>query len=120
MAKRSITIGCLVSRLLRAPAIAGVCPGKTLTNLSASARIRCFEQLAAKPDDWLVAGNDTAPAHWRRLILGAGGHDGLVARLADLMEKDRRAAAPDRFRSPDADLAALLGAYSRVIGVKAR
>ncbi|RWA98216.1 MAG: hypothetical protein EOQ33_28435 [Mesorhizobium sp.] len=120
MAKGSTMIGSLVSRLLRAPVVAGVGSGKTLTNLSAAARIRCFEQLAAKPYDWLVAGNDTAAAHWRRLILDAGGHDGLVARLADFMEKDRTSATPERFRLPDADLPALLEAYLRVIGVKAR
>nr|WP_287140918.1 TniQ family protein [Mesorhizobium sp.] len=118
MAKGSTMIGSLVSRLLRAPVVAGVGSGKTLTNLSAAARIRCFEQLAAKPYDWLVAGNDTAAAHWRHLILDAGGHDGLVARLADFMEKDRRSATPERFRLPDADLPALLEAYLRVMALR--
>jgi hypothetical protein len=43
VAKGSPTIGGLVSRLLRAPVAADLTSEKTLTNLSTSARIRCFE-----------------------------------------------------------------------------
>jgi Zn ribbon nucleic-acid-binding protein len=38
-----------VSRVLRMPVAAEVRSGRTLTNLSTAARIRCFEALAAKP-----------------------------------------------------------------------
>ena len=120
MAKGSIMMGGLVSRLLRAPVLAGVASGKTLTNLSASARILCFEHLAAKPNDWLVADEDSAATHWRRLVLDAGGHDGLIGRLADLMDKHQRSPRSVRLPRPGADLPALLSAYARVIGVEAK
>jgi hypothetical protein len=100
----------LFSRLLRAPMVAGVRSARMLTNLSSSARIRCFERLADKPDDWLVAGDDTAAAHWRRRILVAGGHSRLIARLADVMERHHGSFSLGR--APDADLAKLLEAYA--------
>jgi hypothetical protein len=54
-------------------------------SLSTFARIRCFEELAAKPNDWLAVGDNPAAAR-RRLLIAAGGHDGLISRLADFME----------------------------------
>ncbi|RVC84037.1 hypothetical protein EN745_00385 [Mesorhizobium sp. M4A.F.Ca.ET.022.05.2.1] len=113
MAKGSTTIGDLTSRLLRAPIIAGVSLGKTLTNLSTSSRIRCFEWLADKHVSWLTEDEDDAVARRRRLVLAAGGHDRLIAHFADFMDKHQ--ASPRSVRSPStgADLAALLEAYSR-------
>ncbi|MFI0849582.1 hypothetical protein [Mesorhizobium sp. IMUNJ 23232] len=86
-AKESPPINGLVLHLLRTPLVAGVSLGTTLTNLSAFARIRCFESLAAKPDDWLAGDKDATIAHRRRLILAAGGHDRLIARFTNLLEK---------------------------------
>lgn len=120
MARGWLKKGSLVSRLLRAPIVAGIASGKTLTNLSTSARIRCLERLTAKPDDWLAAGENVVAARWRRLILAAGDHDGLIARFADLMEKHQRSPRSVRAPQPGADLPALLKAYARVIGVEAR
>ncbi|PAQ04276.1 TniQ family protein (plasmid) [Mesorhizobium mediterraneum] len=113
MAKGSMTIGDLTSRLLGAPVIAGVSLGKTLTNLSTSSRIRCFEWLADKPVGWLTADEDDAVARRRRLVLAAGGHDRLIAHFSDFM--DTHQGSPRSVRSPPtgADLAALLAAYSR-------
>ncbi|MER8604864.1 TniQ family protein [Mesorhizobium sp. M1233] len=84
-AKGSTTIGDLTSRLLRAPVIAGVSLGKTLTNLSTSSRIRCFEWLAVRPAGWLTADQDDAVVGRRRSILAAGRHDRLIAHLGDFM-----------------------------------
>ncbi|MER8802279.1 hypothetical protein [Mesorhizobium sp. M0998] len=92
MAKGSMMIGDLTSRLLGAPVVAGVSLGKTLTNLSTSSRIRCFEWLADKPVSWLMTDEDDAVARRRRHVLAAGGHDRLIAHFSDFMDsiKDRR------------------------------
>ncbi|MER9889115.1 TniQ family protein [Mesorhizobium sp. M0114] len=115
VAKGSPPINGLVSRLLRAPVVADVTSAKTLTNLSTSARIRCFESLAAKPDDWLAADEDTTITHRRRLILAAGGHDRLIARFTDLLEKQQDSLRPKRSSPPSTDLPALLTAYARIM-----
>jgi hypothetical protein len=86
-AKGRLKKGCLVSRLLRAPTVADVQSAKTLTSLSTSARLRYFKRLAAKPDDWLAAGEDTTTAYWRRLILAAADHHGLISSFADFHGK---------------------------------
>lgn len=75
-----------VSRVLRTPIAAEVRSGRTLTNLSTAARIRCFEALAAKPRDWLVNDMDGADAYRRRMIVAAGGHDALIAQFANFLE----------------------------------
>ncbi|WP_287331914.1 TniQ family protein [Mesorhizobium sp.] len=113
MAKGSMMIGDLTSRLLGAPVVAGVSLGKTLTNLSTSSRIRCFEWLADKPVSWLMTDEDDAVARRRRLVLAAGGHDRLIPHFSDFMDKHQ--GSPMSVRSPPtgADLAALLEAYSR-------
>ncbi|NGO55453.1 hypothetical protein G6N73_31160 [Mesorhizobium camelthorni] len=115
VAKGSPPINGLVSRLLRAPVAADVTSAKTLTNLSTSARIRCFESLAAKPDDWLAADKDATIAHRRRLILAAGGHDRLIARFTDLLEKHQDSLRPKRSSPPGTDLPVLLTAYARIM-----
>ncbi|MER9048275.1 TniQ family protein [Mesorhizobium sp. M0923] len=106
----------LVPRLLRAPKAIDAGPAKSLTSLSTSARIRCFELLAAGPLDWLVAGQDAVAAHRRRSILAAGGHDGLIAGLADFLAKHQKRPRSDRPTQPSAGLADLLTAYLRVAG----
>lgn len=56
----SARTSAVVSRVLRMPIAAEVRSGRTLTNLSTAARIRCFEALAAIPPGWLVNGIDSA------------------------------------------------------------
>ncbi|WP_287331954.1 TniQ family protein [Mesorhizobium sp.] len=110
---KGLMIGDLTSRLLRTPVVAGVSLGKTLTILSTSSRIRCFEWLADKHVSWLTADEDDAVARRRRLLLAAGGHDRLIAHFADFMDKHQGSPRPMRSSSPSADLGALLEAYSR-------
>lgn len=110
-----------VSRMLRMPVAADVCSGRTLTNLSTAARIRCFEALAAKPPDWLVKDTNSADAYRRWMILAAGGHETLISRFADFLETHQR--SPRRKRSPPAaNRSALFAAYFRIMqpgGVRA-
>ena len=106
-----------VSRVLRTPIAAEVRSGRTLTNLSTAARIRCFEALAAKPPDWLVNDMDTVDAYRRRTIVAAGGHDALISRFADFLDEHQaRPRSSRRPIPPSADLADLLTAYVRVAG----
>lgn len=115
-AKGSAATGDVISRVLRAPAVADIASARTLTNLSTSARIRCFERLAAKPLDWLVADKDAAVAHRRWMILATGGHDELIACFTNFLDKHQtrpRSGCPTR---PCADFADLLTAYLRVAG----
>ena len=103
-----------VSRVLRMPVAAEVRSGRTLTNLSAAARIRCFDALAAKPSDWLVSDMEDADAYRRRMIMAAGGHDALIVRFADFLETHQ--GSPRRKRPPPAaDRSALFAAYFRVM-----
>ncbi|MCO5066945.1 MAG: TniQ family protein [Rhizobiaceae bacterium] len=103
-----------VSRVLRTPVAADVRSGRTLTNLSSAARIRCFEALAAKPPDWLVNGMDGADTFRRWMIVAAGGHETMIARFADFLETHR--SSPRRKRPPPAaDRSALFAAYSRIM-----
>ncbi len=110
-----------VSRVLSMPVAADVRSGRTLTNLSTAARIRCFEALAAKPPDWLVNDMDSAGAYRRWMIVAAGGHEALIARFADFLETHQR--APRRKRSPPAaNRSGLFAAYFRIMqpgGVRA-
>ncbi|RWL90976.1 MAG: hypothetical protein EOR68_29605 [Mesorhizobium sp.] len=116
MAKRSPGVGSLISRLLRAPVVADIASAKTLTNLSTSARIRSFEQLAVTSHVWLITDKDADVTHRRRVILAAGGHQALIARFANFLEKHQGPPGPERAPAWDADLAALLKAYSRATG----
>jgi hypothetical protein len=110
-----------VFRVLSMPAAADVRSGRTLTNLSTAARIRCFDALAAKPPDWLVNDTNSADAYRRWMIVAAGGHEALISRFADFLEAHQR--SPRRKRSPPAaDRLALFAAYFRVMrpgGVRA-
>ncbi|MCH2396436.1 MULTISPECIES: TniQ family protein [Alphaproteobacteria] len=97
--------------LQRLPAIAGLAPTSTLSGLSASARRRCFEQLAHTPCTWLTAGDDGVVVHWRRLILAAGGTGALMGQLAKALERGGHLQASPPRSAPKADLPALLAAY---------
>jgi hypothetical protein len=113
-ARGSSKTGDAVSRVLRTPVAADVRSGRTLTNLSTAARIRCFETLAAKPPNWLVKDMDSADAYRRWMIVVAGGHDALIVRLADFLE--RHQGSPRRkLPLPAADRSALFAAYFRVM-----
>lgn len=103
-----------VSRVLSMPVAAEVRSGRTPTNLSTAARIRCFEALAAKSPDWLVNDMDSAGAYRRWMIVAAGGHDALIARFANFLETHQ--GSPRRKRSPPAaDRSALFAAYFRIM-----
>ncbi|WP_236016160.1 TniQ family protein [Brucella endophytica] len=66
LAKGSPTITDLISRLLRAPAVARAPSTNILTGLSTSARIRCFELLADKSAIWAAADTTAAVMHARQ------------------------------------------------------
>ncbi|WP_011578833.1 MULTISPECIES: TniQ family protein [Chelativorans] len=109
-AKGSAKSSDAVSRVLRTPVAADVRWGRTLTNLSSAARIRCFEALAAKPSDWLVNDMEGAGACRRWMIVAAGSHEELIERFADFLETHQ--GSPRRKRSPPAvDRTALFAAY---------
>ncbi|AOO85098.1 TniQ family protein [Bosea vaviloviae] len=114
LAKRPASVGDLISRLLGAPVAADLTSAKSLTNLSASMRIRCFERLASDPHDWLITDKDVGAAYWRRMILAAGGHQELIARFADALEKQQGSPRPKRSPPEGADLSSLLEAYWRM------
>lgn len=109
----------LIRRLLNTHE--GIHSTPNLTDLSAAARARCIAYAAKHEDDWLTAGDESAAAQWRCLILAAEGHGPLIERLTDCLAKRRELkelrelqaktiAQPQRM-----ELAALLGAYARVM-----
>ena len=92
IAKGSPAIHEWVARLLRIPDVVGLGSGRPLANLPASARIRCFEQLAHKADDGGVVAADRAVPRRCRMAPAAGGRDGLIARfgMSSTSVRDRR------------------------------
>lgn len=120
IAKSSSTIHEWVARLLRAPDVAGVGSVRPLANLPVSSRIRCFELLAQRADNALIAAGDAAVGRRRRATLAAGGRDGLITRFADFIDERQRAPRFARAQPPGLDLAALLAAYARAVGDGAR
>nr|WP_244646382.1 TniQ family protein [Bradyrhizobium campsiandrae] len=116
IAKSSSTIHEWVARLLRAPDVAGVGSGRPLANLPASMRIRCFELLAQRAENGLIAAGDAAVGRHRRVTLAAGGRDGLIARFVDFIDERKGARRFARARPPGLDLATLLAAYARAVG----
>ncbi|MFF2323960.1 TniQ family protein [Agrobacterium sp. NPDC058088] len=72
------TIGKLVQRVLQVPLLAGTTGAKTLTNLSTSARIRCFEQLSIQPRHWTQNDIKAAIADWRKMKLAGDGNQNIV------------------------------------------
>ncbi|MCS3695074.1 TniQ family protein [Bradyrhizobium elkanii] len=116
IAKSSSAIHGWVARLLRVPVVVGIGSGRPLTSLPASARIRCFEQLAQRADDRRVVASDRAVPRRCRIAPTAGGRDGLITRFADFLDVHQSSPRFARAPSPGADLAALLAAYARVVG----
>ena len=116
IAKRSPTIHEWVARLLRVPVVAGVGSGRPLANLSASARIRCFERLAQRADEVPVAASNRR----HRPTLAAGGSDGLIRRFVDFVDQHQGWPQSARAQPPGVDLAALLKAYVRAVGDRSR
>lgn len=108
IARRPLATSGWVARLTRIPHIVGIEPGRSLVNLSASARIRCFERLARMTDDGSVAARERPFLPTRT----AGGRDGLIGCFVECVEARQGSA---RARAPDVDLAALLAAYGRVV-----
>ena len=112
--KSSTKTSDAVTRVQRMPIAAEVRSGRTLTNLSTAARIRCFEALAAKTPDWLVNDMDAAGAYRRWMIVAAGGHEPMIARFADFLDAHQR--SPRRKRSPPvAGRSALFAAYFQIM-----
>lgn len=105
----------LIPRLLRAPVALGVTGAKSLTSLSTSARIRCLEQLASDPHDWLISDTDAGAAFRRYMILAAGSHEKLIARFADFLERHQGSPRPKHSPPASADRSALFQAYLRVM-----
>ncbi len=116
IAKKSPTIHEWVGRLLRAPVVADVGSGRPLANLSASARIRCFERLAQGADEVPVA----ASTRRHRPTLAAGGSDELIRRFVDFVDQHQGWPQSARAQPPGVDLAALLKAYVRAVGDRSR
>ncbi|WP_413993796.1 TniQ family protein [Labrys okinawensis] len=107
----------LIRRLLNLPD--GIYSTMTLTSLSTAARARCIAWAANRPDDgWLTAGDETAAAQWRLLILGSKSHRRLIERFADCLAKRRelrKLQAKAIVQPKPVEVAALLGAYARVM-----
>ena len=112
MARGSPILHERVARVLRAPVVAGVSAGSCLTNLPASARIRCYEQLVQRADDGWAAADAVAPR--RRPAETAAGRTGLIMRFVDLIDARQGSLRPARASLQGADLAAFLAAYARV------
>ena len=113
--KSSTKTSDAVTRVQRMPIAAEVRSGRTLTNLSTAARIRCFEALALIYPDWLVDETNHARGYRRLMIVAAGGHESMITRFADFLERHQARSKPRRFCKPDADLADLLTAYTRMM-----
>jgi hypothetical protein len=107
----------LIRRLLNLPD--GMYSTMTLTSLSTAARAHCIVWAANRPDDdWLTAGDETAAAQWRLLILAAKGHRRLIERFAGCLAKRRELRelqAKTIVQPKPVEVAALLGAYARVV-----
>jgi hypothetical protein len=113
IARKPLAASGWVARLTHIPDIVGIEPGRPLVNLSASARLRCFERLARLTDDGSVA----ARARPFRPTRTVGSRDGLIGRVLECVEARQGSA---RARSPDVDLAALLAADGRVVSSRSR
>src|SRR5208283_2269369 len=90
--------------------------GRPLGNLPASARIRCFERLAQRADDGLIAAAGETVAWRRRMAPTERGRDGSIARFVDVVDERQGSPRFARALPQRADLAALLAAYARAVG----
>ncbi len=116
IAKGSPTIHEWVARVLRVPVTVGLGSGRPLANLPASARIRCFERLAQRAENGLIANAGETVALRRQMAPTAGGCGGLIARFVDVVDGRQGSPRFARAQSAGLDLAALLGAYARAVG----
>ncbi|NSZ19805.1 TniQ family protein [Agrobacterium vitis] len=109
----------LIRRLLNTHE--GIYSTPNLTDLSTAARARCIAYAAKHEDDWLTAGDESAAAQWRCLILAAEGHGPLIERLTECLAKRRELKelrelqAKTIVQPQRVELVALLGAYARVM-----
>jgi hypothetical protein len=106
IAKRSPEIHAWVERLARLPELARFESGRSLVELSASARLRCFERLAQGADERVAV----ARARRRRTERTAGGRDGLVGRFVQFV--DARQPSRPAAKTLDFDLSGLVAAYA--------
>ena len=124
IAKGSSAIHQWVARLLHVPVVVDVGSGRPLANLPVSARIRCFERLAQRADDGLIAGAGETVGQRRRMAPTPAARDGLIARFVDVFDGRQESPRFARAQPAGADLAALMAAYARAVGrgipVKAR
>ena len=116
IAKGSPTIHEWVARLLRVPVTVGLGSGRPLANLPASARIRCFERLAQRAENGLIAAARESFARRRQIAATPGGRDSLIARFVDVFDGRKESPRFARAQPADLDLAALLAAYARAVG----
>src|SRR5271157_32457 len=86
IAKGSLAIHEWVARPLRIPDVVGLGSGLPLANLPASARIRCFERLAQRAENGLIAAAGETVALRRQMAPTAGGRGGLIARFVDVVD----------------------------------
>lgn len=120
LVKGSLAIDEWVACLVRIPDGVGLGSGRPLADLPAPARIRCFERLARKADDSGVVALDRAVSGRCRMARAAGGCEGLIARFVDVVEECQGSAKFAPTPPQGVDLAALLAAYARVLGTRAR
>ncbi|OCJ08691.1 hypothetical protein A6U86_27365 [Rhizobium sp. AC27/96] len=111
----SLLTNSLLRSLLAIPDFCGQYPMKSLVSLSTLARIRCFERLAMRPNDWLIEDDDAVVALWRRAILSADGYASLIGLLANALERKRLRLRPEKRRQPTTELSTLLTAYLRMM-----
>jgi len=106
IAKRSPAIHAWVEGLARLPELAGFESGRSLVELSAPARLRCFERLAQGADERVAV----ASARRRRVERTAGGRNGLVGRFVQFVDV-RQPSRPTPL-TLELDLAGLAAAYA--------
>lgn len=120
LAKNSSAIHEWVARLRRVPVLAGIGSGRTLANLPASKRIRCFQRLAQRAHGRLIVAENAAAVRQRRIAPIAGDHHGLIARFVNFIDEYQGSLRSARALPPGVDLSALLAAYARAIGRRSR
>ena len=101
---------------MRVPVTVGLGKGRPLANLPASARIHCFERLAQKVDEGLMAAAGETVGRRRRMAPAPAGRDGLIARFVNVVDGPQGSPRFVRAQPADLDLTALLAAYARAVG----
>ena len=83
IAKGSPTIHEWVARVLRVPVTVGLGSGRPLANLPASARIRCFERLAQRAENGLIAAAKVSGMAGKSPVRASDEQRAALAALAD-------------------------------------